>query len=456
MEAIVSGRRNSWRKYQEQLKRQRNPKQRWKAIFAMAALLVAGAIVAGTGDKPAKVVSRPKAGAQQATSRELIGKDDVRLLLAGQNLVNISSERLVLDVGKFSLVVYPTIIPDLQAYMLRHLDRRNSRAIAIVAMEPDSGRVVAQTAFNRGNPAKDPCLAAAFPAASIFKLVTAAAAIENCNLRADSLLRFNGYKHTLYKRQLTMKTNRYSNVIRFKDAFAQSVNPVFGKLGWHRLGRATLEKYSSRFGFNAAIDFELPVGKSRVLIDQRPYNWAEVASGFNRRTTLSPLHGAMLAACVINNGKMMAPSMAAAIETGQGQPLYHQHPELFSRPIRPATARILQEMMETTVISGTASRTFRDRRRDKILRRLRLGGKTGSIYNQAHDTRYDWFIGWARDKKSGKKLAVAVMVAHGRYIGVRAAKYAKMLFKRYFDKLSNSSLSAANCSKKQAVRHISS
>ncbi len=442
MEAIVSGRENSWRRYQKQLKRRGSPKHRRKLILALAAVVLAVAILAGTGNKTVKPASGNRDRSVSAASA-LIGKDDVRLLLAGQSLVNLQSEKIVLDIGRFPLVMFPSIRPDLQSFMLRHLDRRNSRAIGIVAMDPDSGRVIVQTAFNRGDPGKDTCLAAAFPAASVFKLVTAAAAIENCNLRADSLLRFNGYKHTLYKRQLTMKTNRYSNVIRFKDAFAQSVNPVFGKLGWHRLGKEALEQYASRFGFNTPIDFELPVGTSRFSIQQRPYNWAEIASGFNRQTTLSPLHGAMLAACVINGGKMMAPSMATAINTGKGQPLYLQRPEIFRTPIRPKTARILQKMMETTIISGTARRTFRNRRRDKVLRRLRLGGKTGSIYNQAHDTRYDWFIGWAREKSSGRKLAVAVMVAHGKYIGTRAARYAKMLFKRYFDDSEKAAVSAA-------------
>ncbi len=432
MEAIVSGRESSWRRYQNRLKRQRSLKQRWKAVLALAAALLAGVFLAATGNQKAHAPARSEASAV-STAPALMGKDDVRLLLAGQNLVNLQDKQMMLDMGKFALVIFPSLRPDLQSFMLRHLNRRNSRAIGIVAMEPASGRVIVQTAFNRGSPGKDPCLAAAFPAASVFKLVTAAAAIEKCNLRADSLLRFNGYKHTLYKRQLTMKTNRYSNIIRFKDAFAQSVNPVFGKLGWHRLGKDVLEQYSARFGFNSSIDFELPVGQSKVLIQQRPYNWAEIASGFNRQTTLSPLHGAMLAACVINNGKMMAPSMAAAIDTGRGKPLYRQYSEVFRTPIKPATAKILQQMMETTIVSGTASRTFRNRRQDKVLRRLRLGGKTGSIYNQAHDTRYDWFIGWALEKKSGKKLAVAVMVAHGKYIGTRAAQYAKMLFKRYFD-----------------------
>ncbi len=431
MEATVPGQANSWRRYQQKLKRREKISHSWKLAAILIGVVVLSAILAGISKRPAGTSARPAETA--ARTERLIGKDDVRLLLAGQNLVNLSRRQLEINTGDLSLVMLPSLKPDLQQYLLQHFDRRNSRAIAVVALEPETGRVVAQASFNHGVSNMDPCLAGAFPAASIFKIVTAAAAIEKCNLQANSRISFNGYKHTLYKRQLTMKTNRYSNSIRFKDAFAQSVNPVFGKLGWHRLGKDTLENYSSRFGFNKRINYELEVCPSKVSIDQEPYHWAEIASGFNRRTTLSPLHGAMLAACIINDGKMMAPSMTETINTDSGKTVYRQSPEQFGRPIKPATARILQQMMETTIRSGTASRTFRNRRRDRVLSRLEIGGKTGSIYNRAHDTRYDWFVGWAKEKQSGKKLAVGAMVAHGEYIGVRAAQYAKMLFRRYFD-----------------------
>ena len=68
----------------------------------------------------------------------------------------------------------------------------------------------------------------------------------------------------------------------------------------------------------------------------------------------------------------------------------------------------------------------------RCLSRLTLGGKTGSIYNRAHDARFDWFVGFATEKKGSEKIVVAVMVAHEDYIGIRAGQYARMAIEHYF------------------------
>jgi cell division protein FtsI/penicillin-binding protein 2 len=97
------------------------------------------------------------------------------------------------------------------------------------------------------------------------------------------------------------------------------------------------------------------------------------------------------------------------------------------------TVATLQRLMETTVRSGTGRKVFRSRRRDKVLSKLVIGGKTGSIYNRAHDARFDWFAGYAREKKGTASLAVAVVVAHEEFIGRRAGEYARLAFRHYFE-----------------------
>jgi beta-lactamase class D len=52
----------------------------------------------------------------------------------------------------------------------------------------------------------------------------------------------------------------------------------------------------------------------------------------------------------------------------------------------------------------------------KILSKLNIGGKSGSIDNKAHDARYDWFVGFAEEKDGHE----------------RASHYARMAMKQYF------------------------
>ena len=98
----------------------------------------------------------------------------------------------------------------------------------------------------------------------------------------DTVLKFNGYKHTLYKKQLTDTTNRYTNKVSFKNSFAQSVNPVFGKIGTLHLKKKVLDRYAQAFGFNRPIDFELPVANSHINITPKPYHWGRNRKRFQQ------------------------------------------------------------------------------------------------------------------------------------------------------------------------------
>jgi cell division protein FtsI/penicillin-binding protein 2 len=275
-------------------------------------------------------------------------------------------------------------------------------------------------------------LTAEHPAASLFKIVTAAAAVEEKGYTAGTRFTFNGYKHTLYKRQLTDKTNRYTNSISLQAAFAQSVNPVFGKIGALYLDRQTLIAYGEAFAFNRHVVFELPWPASNLAVKEDPYHQAEIASGFNRQTTLSPLHGALIASAVVNGGVPAEPTLVDWISDDHGNRIYQSEARYLPAAISPQTAEVLNQLMAATVTSGTAKKIFHGYRRNKVLSRLRLGGKTGSIYNRSHDARFDWYVGYAAEKKGSEKLVVSVMVAHEEYIGIRAGQYARMAIDYYF------------------------
>ena len=266
-------------------------------------------------------------------------------------------------------------------------------------MEGTTGRVLALAGFDRTDAFGNPCLRSQFPAASIFKIVTAATAMDHCGYSADSPMYYSGSKHTLYKRQLTDKVDRYTTTIPLREAFADSINPVFGKLGELRLRKPLLEQAAATFGFNQPLDFEVSLPPSQFLINDKPYNWAEVASGFNLETTLSPLHGAALATAVLNGGRMITPTIVEKITDEQGNFLYHRPEAAESRQIMSARAATeLGEMMETTITSGTARKAFRKHETDKVLSRLQIGGKTGSLDSLSHDVRYDWFVGFAKER----------------------------------------------------------
>lgn len=426
--------RLSWRAYQTRLRRQRPSRTHWRlgVIFLVLGAAVYGLLRGLTPHQAVQPESAQEPKPAKNQQENLISKKDVGTILKQLDLQELENGHSNGTIKADNFYLETSLDSDLQHHLEQRLDRKNSRFIGIVVMQSDTGRILAMVGFDKNESDVNPCLRNSFPAASIFKIVTAAAAVDHCGYEANTKLRFNGYKHTLYRNQLKEHINQYTNTVSFKDSFAQSINPVFGKIGVLYLGKAILEEYAEAFGFNQPIDFELPVSASRFQIKEIPYNWAEIASGFNNDTTVSPIHAVLMASAVVNEGRMVAPTIVDRVIDGEGQLLYHNQTQWLGRVMTPKASNVLTRLMEATVQAGTGRKSFRDRRRHKVLSKLNIGGKTGSIFNRSHDARFDWFVGFAKQKKGPAQLAIAVLVAHEEYIGTRATRYARWAIDHYF------------------------
>lgn len=326
----------------------------------------------------------------------------------------------------------------LQEYLLSLLDklkpltRGKPQRIAMVVMEPDTGKIIAMTGFDLDHPANNPCLESDYPAASIIKIVTAAAAVETLNYKSQTPVSFNGNKYTLYKRQLTDANNKYTTKTAFSRAFAESINPVFGKLGKNYLGREKLDRYAEAFGFNKVIPNELPFSSGAFKTNSSEYHLAELGCGFNTDTTISPVFAAMLIASIVNSGNMVLPGIVEHVTGSDGTILYKNGITPYKKVIQPETAAVMMDLLETTITHGTAKKIFRGASRDKVLSKLVIGGKTGSLYNKDHTVKYDWFAGFGKDNKTNRKIALAIVVGHRKFIGTRAGEYARMILRQYY------------------------
>ena len=438
--------RSSWKTYQARLNRTKRIKRRALSIlkyagyFSVFLFVIYLSIVwsgAWFGGIACHYRQRNKAVLNDKTSLSenndhTLAKKDVQTLLDRKSFINIKDESFSFDLNGKNCYIDTSIDISLQNFILKKMNVSTSRYIGIVVMDPSTGRVLSMTGFDKKDSKGNPCINDRFPAASIFKIITAAAAIEKCGFNSNSRFSYNGKKHTLYKSQLKERKNRYTNYVTLKKSFAQSINPVFGKIGALYLGKSALEKYAAAFGFNQHIDFEIPFLPSRFSISDQPYQWAEIASGFNKDTVISPLHGALMASVIINQGRLIEPTIIDKIIDDKGKILYQSRMTLVDKAIKPNTSRILTNMMTATIKSGTGRKVFRGYRKDRVLSRLNIGGKTGSIDNRTHDVRYDWFVGFAKERNGPKEIVASIVVAHEKYIGTKACQYARIIFKRYF------------------------
>ncbi len=326
-----------------------------------------------------------------------------------------------------AVFVQYTLQPEAQAYVQKMFETYRPDYGAFVALDAESGEIISLVSYTKNHKVNSGNLAlrSTFPAASVFKVVTAAAAVDRAMLNPNTVIPFSGGSHTLYRRNVfDKKQNRWTRYITLKEAFGKSINTVFAKVGLEYLDPEILLEYARRFKFSSSIPTDVPVETSNYKSPSGD-NWkmAEVASGFNRDSTLSPLQGAMIAAAIVNDGEMMVPHLVSQIFSQSGDQIYSATPEVDSKVIDPGSAKKMRQLMVETVKNGTSRKMFRDLSRMPAFDDVEFGGKTGSLNGINPVGKTDWFIGYAR--AGNRKIAVAAITVHKDYWTVRSAYLAR-------------------------------
>ena len=342
------------------------------------------------------------------------------------------SNRFSLEAGGETLLVEATLDRELQDYISNLLKNSGTLKAAAVVLRPDDGRILAMVSYDQGGNESDLCLQADFPAASLFKIVVAAAALESAGFTPEKNVYFNGRKHTLYKNQLKRNIGKYTNKTTFKKAFGSSINPVFGKLGIYWLGQRVLSESAEKFLFNQEIPFDFPVETSVVNVPEDDFGLAEISSGFNRDTLVSPLHAALISCAIVNKGILMKPWIIKTISGEKGEILYETAPEEFVSPISMETADSMRVLMKNTVSSGTCRKSFSRVKRKKIFKGVELGAKTGTINDKSGQYKIDWLTAYAIPPGSNaKSICIAILGVHGKKLGRRANRLGRDIINHY-------------------------
>lgn len=306
---------------------------------------------------------------------------------------------------------------------------------AVVLMDATSGKILALSSYQKDNP-KAPNLAvrASYPAASLFKIITASAAVEKAGITPYHTITFNGGNYTLYKKNvMSDKVNRWSRKITLKEAFARSINTAFGRLSLETLEPRDILDFANRFMFNQDIpaDFDVEKGFASVP-SEKNYELTEVASGYNKQNRISPIQGAMIAASVVNDGKMLIPYIIDKLKDAKGEIVYKGEPLEKGFVMTPESAAQIRQMMEQTVLEGTSRKSFRQLVKDRRFKEIEMGGKTGHLTGDNPKGRVDWFIGYANDDEN-KRLAVAAITVNKKYWTVKSSYIGQFMFKSYFE-----------------------
>jgi cell division protein FtsI/penicillin-binding protein 2 len=291
-----------------------------------------------------------------------------------------------------------------------------------VLIEPATGRVLAMAEHSRAQPgATGLALKALAPAASIFKLITAAALLEQ-GVSPGEQVCFHGGRHRLDPRLLADDPRRDRRCTTLESAFGRSTNVVFAKLAGRGLDPPELRDAAARFLFNTPIPFPLALEPSTARIDDDAFQLANTAAGFGP-VRLSPVHAALLAAIVANGGVFVPPVLVDEVE-GAPAPA---PPEPW-RVVDGKVASALTDMMRTTITEGTARKAFH--RVASALRGVSVAGKTGTLSDRDPYRDYSWFVGFA--PADDPEVAVATVIVNEHKWRVRAPAVARDALEAYF------------------------
>jgi cell division protein FtsI/penicillin-binding protein 2 len=323
-----------------------------------------------------------------------------------------------------------TLRPELQKEAEKVFQQYRPHEAAFVAIDPKTGEVLALAGYRDGKLAPHRALQASGPAASVYKVITGAALVEAKGVSSAKEVCYHGGGSGVAKSHLFHDPDRDHTCHSLAEAMGRSANVVFARLAFNLLTRNEMKAFAERFGFNQVLPFEWPVEVSRVDVPENRVEFARMAAGFYH-STLSPFHGALLAAAVANDGRMMRPGIVREVTESDGTVSWERQPELYLEPIAPETAHALTEMMQRTVSEGTARKYFS--RRTTGLKGVTVAGKTGSLSDTRDGVRlhYSWFVGFA--PADDPKIAFASLVVNDPNWKVKGPVVARRVLDRFFE-----------------------
>ncbi|PKN68089.1 MAG: hypothetical protein CVU57_00230 [Deltaproteobacteria bacterium HGW-Deltaproteobacteria-15] len=441
-----NGHSPNWREFQRELKKDRSRSAfRKKLPFLTVWICGIVLILSIMGYSGSWIFAQLSLNRVQAEKRAVveekrilqkIGRQDLPRLLDDLNIGSGPGARNYTVTRNGSILsVETSLLPPLQNYLQDLLRQSLTVRAAAVVLRPTTGEVLAFSDYKNGGNGgeRSLCLKADHPAASLFKIVTAAAAIDARGLTPDTSLVFRGGKYTLYRSQLKPEKRPSGSATSLTKAFSSSINPVFGRLGIYHLGSSLVTEYADRFFFNQPIPFDLSLEVSPMEAPTDDFALAEIASGFNKRTFISPIHAAMLAGAVANRGNMMGPRLVRRIADEHGNLVYSSEPVHLASPVSGETARKMKVLMDETVVTGTARTAFNRFLRKSEFKDLELGAKTGSINDPSDQHRVDWVTAYAiPDSGEDEAICISVLAVHGERLGIRAKDIARHVVENYF------------------------
>ena len=343
---------------------------------------------------------------------------------ARQNRLNISQEMSPPEDG---LDIVLTVDEVIQYIAERELDKcfnaNNAKGASIVVLEPFTGKILAlanRPAFDLNyassatpDARRDRAICDLFEPGSVFKIVTASAAIEENKVKEDDKFFCENGSYRVANH--TLHDHEPHDWLTFKEVIEQSSNIGTTKVA-QILGPQVIYRYAKLFGFGEETAVDLPGEVKGMLKDSK--FWSKTSIGavpIGQEVGVNVLQLACATGAIANGGYLMKPFIVSRVQDKQQHVIRQANSVVIRRVISTDTAERIKIILKGAVEAGTG----------KLARigKISAAGKTGTAQKLEPDGTYSHrrfvasFVGFAPAEDPLVVIAVVVDEPHPYYFG---------------------------------------
>ncbi len=304
----------------------------------------------------------------------ILKRDLKRDLHAGAELPSFPSKdgnnlTLTIDLNLQSIVEYE---------LAQGIANFSADAGSVIVMNPFTGEILALASYPSFDPnilyqrrsewVRNRAINDEYEPGSIFKMITAAAALEEGLVAPNQI--FSGYGGAMKVGEYTIRDVHALGNITFRQAVEQSSNIVFAQVA-SRIPHKTFYKYIRDFGFGLLSDIELPgEARGRIPKPNKLNSTLQKYVGFGYGISATPLQMLCAYSAVANGGNLIKPYLVKSIVDNSGNVLYQAKTKVIRKVVSKSTSDMIKDLFYGVIERGTGKAVR--------IKNLQIAGKTGT------------------------------------------------------------------------------
>lgn len=335
--------------------------------------------------------------------------------------------------------------------------KKSADSVSVIVMNPQNGELMAMVnypEFDLNNPFtlagdtgeavsaeekqnllnkmwRNQCISDTYEPGSTFKIITAAAALEEGVVKLDDAFFCPGYKIVEDRRIRCARTTGHG-AETFETGIMNSCNPVFMELG-ERLGAENFAGYFKQFGLLSKTNIDLPGEAGTIMHKTENIGPVELATiSFGQSFQITPIQLVTTVSSIINGGTRVTPHFGVSVQDADGNTVKTFSYEMHENICTAETSETMRYLLEKVVSEGTG--------KNAKIEGFSIGGKTATSQTLPRsDHKYiSSFLGFAPADNPQVLVLVVINNPQGIYYGgTIAAPVAKEIFENilpYLDK----------------------